>query len=130
MLLSPVDRMSAVILAKTIASSHTLLDIKGELQGYIRRLYKYGLFTVAEIGDIANVSEYVVRKAIAGEEEFRAKAGVKPRHLDHLIRMIGTPAFARLHVKSLLNDGATISALSRVTGIPKTSLNRWAREEK
>lgn len=128
--LSPVDRMSAVILAKTIATNHTLLDMKGELQGYVRRLYKYGLFTVAEIGEMANVSEYIIRKAIAGEEEFRAKAGVKPRHLDHLIRMIGSPAFAKLHVKSLLDDGATISALVRVTGISESSLRRWAREEK
>lgn len=128
--LSPVDRMSAVILAKTIATTHTLLDMKGELQGYVRRLYKYGLFTVAEIGEMANVSEYIIRKAIAGEEEFRAKAGVKPRHLDHLIRMIGSPAFAKLHVRSLLDDGATISALVRVTGISESSLRRWAREEK
>lgn len=128
--LSPVDRMSAVILAKTIATTHTLLDMKGELQGYVRRLYKYGIFTVAEIGEMANVSEYIIRKAIAGEEEFRAKAGVKPRHLDHLIRMIGSPAFAKLHVRSLLDDGATISALVRVTGISESSLRRWAREEK
>lgn len=126
--LSPVDRMSAVILAKTIATTHTLLDMKGELQGYVRRLYKYGLFTVAEIGEMANVSEYIIRKAIAGEEEFRAKAGVKPRHLDHLIRMIGSPAFAKLHVRSLLDDGATISALVRVTGISESSLRRWSRE--
>lgn len=128
--LSPVDRMSAVILAKTIATTHTLLDMKGELQGYVRRLYKYGLFTVAEIGEMANVSEYIIRKAIAGEEEFRAKAGIKPRHLDHLIRMIGSPAFAKLHVRSLLDDGASISALVRVTGISESSLRRWAREEK
>ena len=126
--LSPVDRMSAVILAKTIATTHTLLDMKGELQGYVRRLYKYGIFTVAEIGEMANVSEYIIRKAIAGEEEFRAKAGVKPRHLDHLIRMIGSPAFAKLHVRSLLDDGATISALVRVTGISESSLRRWSRE--
>lgn len=128
MLLSPVDRMSAVILAKTIATNHSLLDMKGDLQGYTRRLYKYKLFTVSEISEISGVSEYIVRKAIAGEEEFRAKAGVKPRHLDHLIRMIGSPAFAKLHVKFLVEDGATISALSRVTGLAESSLHRWLRE--
>lgn len=127
--LSPVDRMSAVILAKTIASTRTLLDMKGELPGYIRRLYKYRLFTVAEICELADVSEYIVRKAIAGEEEFRAKSGIKPRHLDHIIRMIGSHAFAKLHIKSLLKDGATIASLSRVTGISESSLRRWAREE-
>lgn len=66
--LSPVDRMSAVILAKTIASTRTLLDMKGELTGYIRRLYKYRLFTVSEICELAGVSEYTVRKAIAGKK--------------------------------------------------------------
>lgn len=128
--LSPVDRMSAVILAKTIASTRTLLDMKGELTGYIRRLYKYRLFTVSEICELAGVTEYAVRKAIAGEEEFRAKSGIKPSHLDHIIRMIGSPTFAKLHIKTLLKDGATIASLSRVTGISESSLRRWAREEK
>lgn len=128
--ISPVDRMSAVILAKTIASTRTLLDMKGELTGYIRRLYKYRLFTVSEICELAGVTEYAVRKAIAGEEEFRAKSGIKPSHLDHIIRMIGSPTFAKLHIKTLLKDGATIASLSRVTGISESSLRRWAREEK
>lgn len=128
--ISPVDRMSAVILAKTIASTRTLLDLKGELPGYIRRLYKYRLFTVNEICELASVSEYTVRKAIAGEEEFRAKSGIKPSHLDHIIRMISSNAFAKLHIKSLLKDGATIASLARVTGISETSLRRWAKEEK
>ena len=127
--LSPVDRMSAVILAKTIATTSTLLDIKGELYNYIRRLYRYRMFTVAEISLIANVSEYRVRRAIEGEEEFRARAGIKPSHLDHLIRMIGSPAFAKLHVKSLIEDGATVAALARVTGISESNLHRWVREE-
>lgn len=129
MLLSPVDRMSAVILAKTIASTNTLLDMKGELPHYIRRLYRYRLFTVSEICDIANVSEYKVRTAIAGEEEFSARAGIKVRHLDHLIRMIGSPAFAKLHIKSLIDDGGTIASISRVTDIPESSLRRWANKE-
>ena len=125
--LSPVDRMSAVILAKTIASTRTLLDMKGDLPAYIRRLYRYKMFTVSEICDFANVSEYKVRKAIEGEEEFTAKAGIQIRHLDHLIRMIGSPAFAKLHIKSLIEDGATIASISRVTGISETSLRRWAK---
>lgn len=128
--LSPVDRMTAVILAKTIVSTRTLLDMKGELTGYIRRLYKYRLFTVGEISEFAGVSDYIVRKAIAGEDEFRAKSGIKPGHLDHIIRMIGSHVFARLHTKALINDGATIASLSRVTGISESSLRRWAREEK
>ena len=49
MVLSQVDRMSAVILAKTIANTHSLLDMKGDLAAYIRRLYKYRLFTAGEI---------------------------------------------------------------------------------
>ena len=125
--LSPVERMSAVILAKTIASNHTLLDMKGDLPAYIRRLYKYRMFTVAEICDFAKVSEYKVRKAIEGEEEFSAKAGIQIRHLDHLIRMIGSPAFAKLHIKSLLEDGATIASIARVADIPESSLRRWAK---
>lgn len=127
---SQVDRMSAVILAKTITTTHALLDMKGDLTGYIRRLYKYRIFTVAEISDIAKISEYRVRQAISGEEEFRARSGVKARHLDHLIRMIGSTEFAKLHTKALVEDGATIAAISRVSGISESSLRRWAiREE-
>ena len=129
MVLSQVDRMSAVILAKTIANTHSLLDMKGDLAAYIRRLYKYRLFTVGEISEIAGVSEYRVHQAIYGEEEFRARSGVKSRHLDHLIRMVGSQSFAKLHTKSLIDDGATFSALSRVTGISESSLRRYAREE-
>lgn len=125
--LSPVDRMSAVMLAKTIASTHMLLDMKGDLPAYIRRLYKYRMFTVAEICDFANTTEYKVRKAIAGEEDFTARAGVQIKHLDHLLRMIGSPAFTKLHIKSLLEDGATIASMARVTGISETSLRRWAK---
>ena len=99
MVLSQVDRMSAVILAKTIANTHSLLDMKGDLAAYIRRLYKYRLFTVGEISEIAGVSEYRVHQAIYGEEEFRARSGVKSRHLDHLIRMVGSQSFAKLHTK-------------------------------
>ena len=90
-------------------------------------MYRYRLFTGSEICDIAEVSEYKVRKAITGEEEFTARAGVKVKHLDHLIRMIGSPAFAKLHIKSLIEDGATISSIARVTGISETSLRRWAK---
>lgn len=128
--LSQVDRMSALILAKTISTSNVLLDVMGELPGYLRRLHSYKLFTVIEIGDIANRSEYAVRKAITGEEEFRARTGIKARHLDHLIRMVGSPAFAKLHTKSLIADGATIAGLARVSGLSETSLRRWAEEEK
>ena len=38
---SQIDRMSAVILAKTIANNSMMLDIKGELADYVRRLYRY-----------------------------------------------------------------------------------------
>lgn len=125
--LSPVDRMSAVILARTIATNNTLLDIKQELAAYIRRLYSYRMFTVSELSDIANVSEYKVRQAITGEEEFTAKSGIQVRHLDHLIRMIGSHDFAKLHIKSLLEDGATIASIHRVTDIPESSLRRWSK---
>lgn len=127
---SPVDRMSAVILAKSIYTNRSLLDMRDEIAAYVRRLYKYKLFTIGEISEIADISEYKVRQAISGEEEFKAKSGVKGRHLDHLVRMVGSPSFARLHIKSLIKDGATIAAISRVTGIPESSLRRWAREEK
>lgn len=119
--------MSAVILAKTIATTNALLDIKQELPSYIRRLYRYQLFTVAEISDIANISEYKVRQAIVGEEEFTAKSGIKVRHLDHLLRMIASPEFAKLHIKSLIDDEATIASISRVTDIPESSLRRWTK---
>lgn len=66
--ISPVDRMSAVILAKTIASTRTLLDLKGELPGYIRRLYKYRLFTVNEICELASVSKTQYARRLRGRK--------------------------------------------------------------
>lgn len=126
--LSPVDRMSAAMLAKTITTNCTLLDMKGELPAYIRRLYRYGLFTVKEIAEFSNSSEYTVRKAISGEVPNRSKSGIQTRHLDHIIRMIASPHFAKQHIRSLLDDGATIGSLARVTGHSESSLRRWAKE--
>ena len=126
---SQIDRMSAVILAKTIANNSMMLDSKGELADYVRRLYRYKLFTVSEIAEISDISEYKVRQALVGEPEFRARSGVYSRHLDHLIRMIGSHDFAKLHVKALVEDNATISGLSRVSGISESNLRRWVREE-
>lgn len=127
--LSQVDRMSAVVLAKTIASSRAVLDIKGELPNYVRRLHKYKMFSIMEICDIAKLSEYKVRKAIQGMPEFKAKAGIKPSHLDHLLRMIGSPEFTKLHINHLIKDGATFAGIARVTGTSETTLRRWAERE-
>ena len=126
--LTKLERMSAVMLAKTIATSRAMLDIKDESSGYVRRLYKYGIFTVQEVAEIAEMSEYKVRQAISGEEELRAKSGVYTKHLDHVLRMIDSHSFGRKHIKSLVDEGATIGAVSRVTGIPESTLRRWVRE--
>lgn len=129
MLLSQVDRMSAVILAKTIASSRAVLDMRDELTHSIKRLYQYKMFSVGEICDIAKMSEYKVRKILQGEEEFTARTGVKPSHLDHLLRMIGSPEFTKLHINHLIKDGATFAGIARVTGTSETTLRRWAERE-
>lgn len=129
MSLTQLDRMSAVMLAKTIASNRSILDLKDELYPYVRRLYRMKIFSQGEIAEFAQLSKYRMNRALAGEEEFIAKTGVATRHLDHLIRMIGTPEFAKLHIKSLIEDGATYAAIYRITDIPESTLRRWVREE-
>lgn len=121
--------MSAVILAKTIWDRRSFLQMRGEIDSYVGRLAGYRLFSVGEMALIAEISEYRVRKSANPATMLRAKSGVQPRHLDHLLRMIEDPTFSKIHVKSLVNDGATLAALARVTGQPETSLRRWAREE-
>lgn len=127
--LSQLDRMSAIMLAKTIATGSEMLAIKGEIGSYLRRLHRYKLFTVTELAEIAELSEYKVKQYIIGEEQFVARTGVRVRHLDHLLRMVGSRKFAKIHVKALIEDGATIAGLSRVSGISESSLRRWAEEE-
>lgn len=129
MQLKPLDRMTAIILAKTICDKHDLLDLTGELDSYIQRLFRYRLFTVAEISAFANISEYRVRKALIGEPAFTARSGIQARHLDHIIRMIGSNDFAKAHIHRLLEDGATTGSLARVTGISDRNLRRWAKKE-
>lgn len=126
--LSPADRMTAIILAKTMASNRAVQELKKETAGYIRRLYKYRMFTVGEIAEFAGASEYAVRQAISGEEEFRARSGVHTRHLDHLIRMVDSPQFAKKHIKLLIDDKAKFSAIARVTGISERRLRYWYKE--
>ena len=128
-MLSNVDRMSAILLAKSIVDRRTVLALSGGIAGYIDRLSQFKMFSVGEIADISGLSEYQVRRASAPDVHIRAKSGISPRHLDHALRMVGNAEFSRLHVKSLLEDGATVAALARVTGQPERSLRRWAREE-
>jgi hypothetical protein len=127
MALSDLERMSALMLAQSIHRTHQLLDIKGELGVYIYRLNRYQIFSIGEIADFAKLSEYKVRQAIPQESAVIARSGVHARHLDHLIRMVGDPKFAKIHLKTLLEDGAKINALSRITGIPLSTLNNWKR---
>lgn len=121
--------MSAVILAKTITDRQSFLHMRGEVEAYVGRLASYRLFSVGEMAQIADISEYRVRKSANPDILLRAKSGILPRHLDHVLRMIDNPTFSKIHVKALVEDGATLAALSRVTGQPETSLRRWAREE-
>lgn len=121
--------MSALLLAQTIASSRKLLDLRGELQAYVRRLNKYQIFTVRELGEIADISEYKVRRAIADDRELNARTGISTRHLDHAVRMISSQTFTKQHIKSLIEDGAKFSALARVTGISERSLRYWYGKE-
>lgn len=127
--LSSTDRMSALLLAQTIASNRMVLDLRGELQAYVRRLNKYQIFTVKELSDISKLSEYKVRRAISGDNELNARAGISPRHLDHALRMVSSQTFTKQHIKSLVEDGARFSALARVTGISERSLRYWYGKE-
>ena len=130
MRLSPTDRISALMLAKTIDREYEMLTIKGEIEGYLLRLNKYQILSVGEIAELARMSEYKVKKIISMENRPRNRSGVRPRHFDHLIRMIGDREFAKLHYKHLMNEGVAIAAMSRVTGIPTSTFYRWEREEK
>lgn len=121
--------MSAVILAQSIYDRREVLRLNGDLHREVGRLVSLRLFSVGEISEISGLSEYLVRKTTPPEDLLRAKSGVKPGHLEFLLRMIGNPSFAKRHTPRLIKDGATLAALSRVTGLPESSLRRWTREE-
>ena len=126
---SSLDRMNAVILAKSLYDRRDYLVASGEMHENLLRLAGYRLFSVGELASFTDMSEYRVRKSVGPEALLRAKSGVQPRHLDFLLRMIDNRTFARIHTKRLVGDGATVAALSRVTGLPESSLRRWAEEE-
>lgn len=125
MSLTQTDRMSALMLALSINNRHEALDLSGELPDYVHRLNTAQIFSVGEIAEIARVSEYQVRKMIPPSSPLKARSSIKPQHLQHLIRMVGDPAFSQLHVQSLIDTGATVEALSRVTGFSPTTIRRW-----
>ena len=127
MLSSPVDRMSAIILAKSIVNRREVLALRGEIETYVNRLASYRLFSVGELAEIADLSEYRVRKSCPSDTLLRARSGVAPRHLESLLRMVDNPTFSRTHARRLVEDGATPAAMARITGHPESSLRRWAR---
>lgn len=128
-MVSKVDRMSALLLAKSIIDRQEMLQMRGLLETYVSRLSRAEVFSLGELSDISGMSEYKIKQAIRPRFVIRARSGIYRRHIDHLIRMVGDTSFARIHTKSLVEDGATTSALARVTGLSESSLRRWAREE-
>lgn len=122
---SEIDRMNAIILAKTISDRKDLLSIKGELETYTARLASYQMFSVGELSEISGLSEYQIRRSVSPARLISARSGVNPRHLDHLLRMIGDASFSKIHIKHLIDDGATFSAVSHITGMAESSLRRW-----
>lgn len=129
MSLSETDRLSAVILAKTVWDRREVLSLRGSMENYVARLAAYQMFSVGEIAEIAGISEYKVRQYADEKDLVRVKSGVAPNHLDFLLRMVGNPTFAKIHTPTLLANGATVSALARVTGQSESSLRRWAKRE-
>ena len=126
--LSPVDRMSAIMLAQTIHNNCTMLDIKGDLPNYLRRLNSYGIFTVEELVAMSRLSEKEVRKILKEQTTVPARTFFSPSHLDHAVQMTASKSFAQKHVKSVANTGTDPRAIARVTGYTERSVRRWIEE--
>ena len=126
---SSIDRMNGILLAKSIYDKRQILDVRGDLDRYISRLSDFNLFSSGEIAKIADVTEYRVKAAVHPASVLKARSGVEPRHLDHLLRMVTDKIFAQKQIEALVNDGATISAVSRVTGLSARTLKRWMEHD-
>lgn len=128
MSLSNIERVTAIMLALTIVRQREFLELTNGMGKEVIRLNDYGLFTVSELSEIANISRYRVSTLLKDKQVVRARSGIKFNHLDHLVRMVGPNKFARRHIKSLVEEGSTFSAIARVTGVSESSLRRWAKE--
>ena len=131
MSLSQVDRLSALLLARTISNSHASMDFRGELDRNLRRLYSYKVFALSEIAEMSNLSVHQVKQRIrwSKDDEFSPRGGVAVRHLDHLTLMVADKEFAKNNFIALEEDGASRSALARVLGVSHRTLTRWAEEQ-
>ena len=119
--------MSAILLAKSIVDRRDLLDLRGELGPYVARLANTRVFSVGEMADFSGMSAYQVRSHVAKDVLTPARSGIRKNHLDFVLRMVDNPGFAKIYAKRLLKDGATVSALARVTGHSERSLRRWTQ---
>lgn len=126
--LSPVDRMSAIMLAQTIHNTYAMLDMKGDLPDYLRRLNSYGIFTVPELTAMSRLEEDKVRKILKGSPTVPARTYFSPSHLDHAVNMVASRSFAQKHVKSVAATGTDPVAIARVVGYPSASVRRWIKE--
>lgn len=129
MLLSQVDRMSALILAKSIYTNNMMLSIRGELESRIVRLSDYHMFSMGELADFSHTSIYKVKKIIPANNHTTYRSGVLGRHLDDLIRMVADAKFGRRHIDRLLEEGATPDAIARIIGVPPRTVRGWRGEE-
>lgn len=125
MAISKSERLDALLFAKVVAASNMRMAMEGDLHAAIRKLNNYRLFTAQEIAWLSNTLEVRVRRICEGLTPIRARSCIKAGHMDDLIRMAVSPEYTQKHIRRLLEAGATVAAIARITGHSRTSLYRW-----
>lgn len=92
-----------------------------------RRLNAYGVLSLASIGSVIGISAYRVEKAIVGQARPEVRGNLNPAHLSMLLylRSLGKPN--RAWIRQLVNEGTSLITISRLTGIPESTLRRYKR---
>jgi DNA invertase Pin-like site-specific DNA recombinase len=90
-----------------------------------RRLAEYGVFSIAAIAALLDLSVYRVEESLKGLPHPKARGKLNPDHLTDLAYML---SFGRVKngewVKRLYENGTSISTIAELTGISKSTLWR------
>lgn len=119
------DLADLLVVARSIWRKRDLLGLDKEMQDdAVRRLHKYGVLSITALGSIVGVTPYRVRKAIAGMSIPEARGHLNPAHLTMLLFALSQDDMQPRWVRMMIDEGTSISTISELTGISRSTLNR------
>lgn len=114
-----------LIVAKTVWRQRDILGLDKELQDTaLKRLNAYGVLSISALGALVGVSNYRVKKAIAGMRQPEARGHLNPGHISMLLFALSQGDIPPRWIEEMLDGGTSISTIADLTGVSESTIYR------